>query len=34
MYDNFNDASKSKDRQLAGYITILQVIVNEFDLFF
>ena len=25
MYDNLNDASKSMVRQLAGYITLLQV---------
>ena len=25
MYDNLNDASKSTVRQLAGYITLLQV---------
>jgi len=30
MYDNLNDACKSGDRQLAGYITFLQVIVNDF----
>ena len=34
MYDNLNDASKSSDRQPARYITLLQVIVIEFDLFF
>ena len=34
MYDNLNNASKSNDKQLAGYITLLQVIVIEFDLFF
>jgi len=27
MYDNLNDAGKSGDRQLAGYITLLQVII-------
>ena len=29
MYDNLNDASKSSDRQLVVYITILQVILIE-----
>ena len=33
MYDNLNDASKSSARQLAGYITLLQVIVLIFFLF-
>jgi len=30
MYDNLNDASKSSVRQLAGYITLLQVIIIDF----
>ena len=34
MYDNLNDVSKSSGRQLVEYITLLQVIVIEFDLFF
>jgi len=29
MYDNLNNACKSGDRQLAGYITLLQVIVID-----
>ena len=29
MYDNLNDACKSGGRQLVGYITLLQVIVND-----
>ena len=33
MYNNLNDASKSSARQLAGYITLLQVIVLIFFLF-
>ena len=28
MYDNLNEASKSTTRQLAGYITLLQVSSN------
>ena len=28
MYDNLNDASKNKTKQLVGYITLLQVIWN------
>ena len=34
MYDNLNDASKSSGKQLARYITLLHVIVIEFDLIF
>jgi len=39
MYDNLNDACKSGGRQLAGYITLLLVIVNDcclivFNIFF
>ena len=34
MYDNLNDASKRNGRQLAGYITLLQVIIIELDFFF
>ena len=33
MYDNLNDASKSSGKQLAGYITLLQVIIIEFNFF-
>jgi len=29
MYDNLNDACKNGDRQLVGYITLLQIIVND-----
>ena len=29
MYDNLNYACKSGDKQLVGYITLLQVIVND-----
>jgi len=31
MYENLNDASKSSAKQLAGYITLLQVIIIEFN---
>ena len=31
MYDNLNDASKSSVRQLAGYITLLQVIIIKLN---
>ena len=34
MYDNLNDASKSSGKQLAGYITLLQVIIIEFNFCF
>ena len=31
MYDNLNDASKKSTRQLAGYITLLQVFIISFN---
>jgi len=34
MYDNSNEASKSMRRQLAGYITLLQVSSNVNKTFF
>ena len=34
MYDSLNDACKSDNRQLAGYITLFQVIVIESYLIF
>ena len=34
MYDNLNEASKSTTRQLAGYITLLQVSSNVNKTFF
>ena len=34
MYDNLNDVSKNSDRQFAGYITLLQVIIIEFNFLF
>ena len=34
MYDNLNDAPESTARLLAGYITLLQVIMIEFNYFF
>jgi len=34
MYDNLNDACKSSNKQLDGYITLLQVFVIESYLIF